>query len=378
MTIIDNLQKRPQPTTPDDTSDPPRFAQPVETTKDAFVVELTKFFNRADISRSRLEEIPTIRKFDVSLKKSESSHETAVKIIRKLPNVNENLPLVAVLGATGRNRPMGFSGQFVAPVAGKTFVASGNNETYDLSTITDPLGKTLKFRTVTPNKDTRITTILLRDGRFSDLSAATAAEIVKEINFQSLYARASVNVDGGINISYGGVADGGKVTGDIIIGDGTGDTGTAAAVLGFVNDQASQYLSTTPSNRYHQTTTLDIAIEVVAEDDNIRTELNDLVWSFFTFYMDERDYMFLGRSIFDPSIPNETYQVIIKPDPSMAGESEVPRPGGDEVDKLYVNRINVPVTTIQYTDRAVVGSAGTPFYLDADKVVYDGTIPQKN
>ena len=377
MAIIDNLNKRPIPTVPNDPSDPPRFAQPVETTKDAFVTELTKFFNRKDITQSRLEEIPTIRKFDISLKKSESSHETAVKIIRKLPNINENLPLVAILGATGRNLPMGFGGQYVAPVAARTFVASSNNGPYNLNTITLPT-KTLKFRTVTPNKDIRLTTIILRNSRFLNLLAATAEEIIAEINFQSLFARASVNAAGGINLAYGGVADGGRVTGDIIIGDENGDAGTAASILGFVNNQTSEYKSTTPFNRYHQATYLDIGIEVVAEDDNVRTELSDLVWSFFTFYMDDRDYMFLGRSIFDPSIPNETYQVIIKPDPSMSGENEVPRPGGDETDKLFVNRINIPVTTIQFIDRAVVGSTGSPLYLDADSVVFDGTIPQKN
>jgi hypothetical protein len=95
--------------------------------------------------------------------------------------------------------------------------------------------------------------------------------------------------------------------------------------------------------------------------------------------MDERDYTLLGRSIFDPSIPNETYQVIIKPDPSMAGEQEVPRPG-DERDKIYVNRLNIPVTTIQYLDKAVIvpGTINTPLYLDADNIEPDDSIPPKN
>lgn len=372
--IIDNLNKRPEATVPTDTSDPPRFAQPVETTKDAFVTELKKFFNRAKITQSRLEEIPTIRKFDISLKKNESSHETAVKVIRKLPNINENLPLIAVLGATGRNLPMGIGGQYVMPVAPRTFVASSINNIYNLSGFNQT--KTLKFRSVTPQKTIRTTTIVLRDSRFTSLVAATPEEVVKEINFQSLYVKAFVNTDNGISISYGGPADSGKVTGDIMIGDGT-DAGTAAAALGFTNNQTALYVNTIPYNRYHQATSLDIGIEIVAEDDNVRTELNDLVWSFFTFYMNDRDYMFLGRTIFDQSVSNETYQVIIKPDPSMSGENEVPRPG-DEKDKLYVNRINIGVTTIQYIDRAVVTASGTPFYYDAAKVTVDPTIPPKN
>lgn len=373
MTVIDNLSKRPQPTEPDDTTDPPRFGQPTETTKDVFLLELKKYFNRNLISNSRLSEIPNIRKFDVSYRAGESSHETAVKIIRKLPDIAENLPLIAILAATGRNLPMGIGGQFVKSVAARTFVQSGNTETFALEN-----SQTLKFKTITADKSERYTTIIFRGSRFDDITQATAQEVVDEINFQSLFARASVNSNGGINLAYGGPADSGGVTGDIEIGDEDGDAGTAAAALGFTVGQKSEYTSTIPYNRYHQATSLDIAMEVVAEDENVRTELVDLVWAFFTFYMDERDYMFLGRSIFDESIPNETYQVIIKPDPSMAGENEVPRPGGDERDKLYVNRINVSVTTLWYSDRAVVGSTGTPFYLDADGVEFDDTIPQKN
>lgn len=373
MTIIDNLSKRPIPTQPDDESDPPRFAQPTETTKDVFVAELKRFFDRNDISSSRLKEIPNIRKFDISYKVGESSHETAIKIIRKLPNINENLPLVAVLAATGRNLPMGIGGQFVKAVAARTFVASTKQQNFALES-----GQTLIYRTTTAQGDTYRSIVVFRGHRFTDISQATAQEVVEEINFQALYAKASVGKDGNINLAYGGPASGGGVSGDIEIGDEEGDAGTAADALGFTAGQKSEYTSTTPHNRYHQATSLDIAMEVVAEDENIRTELVDLVWAFFTFYMDERDYMFLGRSIFDPSIPNETYQVIIKPDPSMAGENEVPRPGGDETDKLYVNRINVSVTTLWYTDRAVVSTSGAPFYLDADGVEHDGTIPQKN
>jgi len=372
MAINDDLNKRPQPTIPDDPSDPPRFAQPTETTKDAFVAELKKFFNRNDtIYNSTLKQAPTIRKFDFSFKKTETSHETAVKIIRKLPNLNENLPLVAVLAATGRNISMGIGGQLVTRVSAITNVLSGNAQPYNL-----PPSSTLVFRTTSKTKEVFTTTIIFRTSRFTNIAQATAQEVCDEINFQSLYAHASVGQGNKINLGYGGPLTQG-VTGDIEIGDGAGNAGTASSILGFTNGQKAEYTSTTAFNRYLQSTALDIAIEVVAEDDNVRTELHDLVWSFFTFFMDSRDYTLLGRSSFDPSIPNETYQVIIKPDLSMAGENEVPRPG-DEVDKLYVNRMNVPVTTIQYIDRAVVSGGITPLYLDANNVQQDGTIPQKN
>lgn len=373
MSIVDNLQKRPEPTIPNDLQDPPRFGQTVETTKDAFALELTKFFNRAEITQSRINEIPTIRKFDISLKPSESSHETAVKIIRKLPNIDENLPLVAILGATGRNLSMGIGGPYVTSVSPRVLVSTSLQEPFVLAD-----KQTLKFRTITPDKQERTTTIIFRDSRFADITQATAAEVIKEINFQSLFARGIVNSDGGVDLSYGGPGDGGKVTGDIIVGDVSGDAGTAATGLGFIPGQTAIYTSVTPQNRYIKASYVDIGIEIVAEDDNVRTELTDLVESFFTFYVSERDYTFLGRSTFDNTIPNETYQVIIKPDPSMAGESEVPRPGGDEKDKLYVNRLNVPVTTMLYTDRSVITSSGAPFYRDSDDITFDPTIPQAN
>ena len=48
-----------------------------------------------------------------------------------------------------------------------------------------------------------------------------------------------------------------------------------------------------PTSNYYQATSIDIALEIAAEDYNIRTELTDLVWSFITFYMDSRDFNFL-------------------------------------------------------------------------------------
>lgn len=373
--IVDNLEKRPEPTIPDDETDPPRFGQIIETTKDVFVLELKKFFDRNRISSNRLREIPTIKKFDFSYKRNESSYETAVKVIRKMPDIDENLPLVAVLAATGRNLPMGIGGQFVAPVSARTFVQGSQIETFALED-----NQTLIYRTTTPQGEQLTSIVTFRGHRFVNIAAATAQEVIDEINFQALYAKASVGEGGRINLAYGGpvtAPERNGITGDIEIGDEEGDAGTAASVLGFIAGQKSEYSATVPFNRYHQAMSLDMALEIVSEGENTRTELIDLVWSFFTFYMDERDYMFLGRSIFDPSIPNETYQVIIKPDPSMAGESEVPRPG-DERDKLYVNRLNISVTTLWYIDRAVISSGSTPFYLDADGIQHDNTIPKKN
>jgi len=368
MSSIHDYDQSLEPTVPDDTTDPPRFGQPVETTKDAFVVELRKFFDRAHISASRLAELPTIRKFDVSTNPNESSLETAVKLIQKFPDLDENLPLVAVLGSTGRNLPMGISGQFMSVVADRTMVTGANTEPFALAD-----GDTIVFKTTEKDKTEHNTTIIFRASRFANIAAATVDEIIQEIKFQALYVK-GVNTNNALSIAFGGPLTH-RVTGDIEI---TGGSTNALTELGFTIGQNAEYVNSTAYNRYHQATYIDIAIEVAAEDYNIRTELTDLVWSFFTFYMDSRDYTFLGRGSFDTTISNEIYQVIIKPDPSMAGEQEVPRPN-DEKDKIFVNRINIPVTTIQYVDRAVlIPGTQTPLYLDADNLEYDDTIPEKN
>jgi len=365
--IIDNDPKGPAPTIPDDTTDPPRFAQPVETTKDAFILELRKFFDREYQTANKIQEVPNIRKYDVSFKPNESSQETAVNLIQKFPDISENLPLIAVLGATGRNLPMSIGGQYMATVHYPPLIESTIIEPYVLMN-----GQTIIYKTITTDGTEYTTTIILRNSRFANIGQATAAEVIDEINFQSLYGHGLAS-DGKVQLIYGGPINSGSASGTIeIVG------GTAITALGFTIGHSAAYTSVIPYHRYHQATSLDIGIEIVAEDYNIRTELNDLVWSFFTYFMDTRDFTFLGRSVFTKSIPDEWYQVIIKPELTMSGEQEVPRPG-DEKDKLFVNRINISVTTIQYIDKAVlIPGTTTPLYINKDGVAYDDTIPQKN
>jgi len=364
--IRDNLSRQPVPTVPDDLTDPPRFGQPIETTKDVLTIEFRKFFNRANHTVSTLEELPTIRKFDISFNPTESSQETAVNLIQKYPNIKEHLPLIAILGATGRNYPMsmGLGGSFVGQVIDSATIVSNNSEPYSLIN-----GQTIIYETTSFDGIINQSTIILRASRFANIAQATAQEVIEEVNFQALYAAGSAPT-GKVELSYGGPGTS-SIKGDIeIVG------GTALTALGFTVGQKAQYKDSIPYNRYIQSTSIDVAIEVVSEDANIRTELADLIWNFFTYQMNDRGYMFLGRSIFDPAIKNETYQIILKPDPSMTGEQEVPRPG-DEFDKLYVNRINVSMTTMQFIDKAVLKlGTTTPMYLGT--LEEDHNIPQKN
>jgi len=364
--IRDSLSRRPIPTVPDDLTDPVRFGQPMETTKDVFIIEFRKFFNRSNQTASMLEELPTIRKFDISFNPTESSQETAVNLIQKYPDITEHLPLIAVLGATGRNYPMsmGLGGSFVDRVMDPPTIISTNAEPYALID-----GQTIIYKTTSFKGVINQSTIILRASRFANIAQATAEEVIEEVNFQALYASGAAS-NGKVALSYGGPSTSG-VKGNIeIVG------GTALTALGFTVGQKAEYKNFTSYNRYIQSTSVDVALEVVSEDHNIRTELTDLLWNFFTYQMNDRSYMFLGRSTFDTNIKNETYQIVLKPDPSMSGEQEIPRPG-DESDKLYVNRVNVSVTTMQFIDKAVLKpGTTTPMYLGI--VEPDDGIPQKN
>ena len=364
--IFDDLNKAPVPTIPKDIKDPPLFAQPLETTKDAFTIELRKFFDRQYQTASRVEEIPTIKKYDISLSSSASSLETAVQLIQKHPSALENLPLIAVLGAVGRNRPMSINNQFVTAVSPRPSVLSSNTEPFILAD-----GQTIQFKTTDVNGNNRVSTIILRQSRFVNMAAATATEVVREINFQALYAN-GVDSSGKVVLAYGGPGTTGTSGSIEIVG------GTAIAALGFTIGQKSEYTNIVPYNRYIQSSNIDVALEVATEDENTRTEITDLIWAFFTFFITDRQSTLYGRSIFDNTISNETYQVIIKPDPSMSGEQEVPRPN-TQLDKVYVNRINVSTITMQYIDRAVVlPGTTTPFYLDANGILRDESIPPRN
>lgn len=365
MMIIDDLRKGSIPTIPTDLKDPPRFAQPVETTKDVFTLELQKYTNRQYQTASLIAELPTIKKYDISTNPNESSLETAVRLIQKHPGAVENLPLVAILGAVGRNRPISMNNQTVAVVAvGPSIVG----------TIAGPFvltdGMTILYTTVDERGNSHDSTIILRTSRFTSVGAATVDEVIAEINFQALYAHGT-NSAGKVEIGFHNLQSG-STGGDIKI---TG--GTALSVLGFTINQQALHTDIIPYRRYIQATNVDVAIEVATEDENTRTELTDLVWAFFTIVMNDRRFTFYGRSTYDSAVTMESYQITIKPDLSMAGEQEVPRPNS-QLDKVYVNRINIPVLICQYVDKAVlIPGTTTPFYLNGSNVQSSDLIPMK-
>ena len=97
-----------------------------------------------------------------------------------------------------------------------------------------------------------------------------------------------------------------------------------------------------------------IVIEIASVDTNMRSELTDLVFSFFTMYMEERLFSFLGDANTDTQTGDQNlYQLILKSQASIQGETQAPRPQGEGFQQIYYNRITVPIIFIDYVDREV-------------------------
>lgn len=97
---------------------------------------------------------------------------------------------------------------------------------------------------------------------------------------------------------------------------------------------------------------MNIIIEISAPDTNQRAELTDVVWGFFTTYTEETKFAFLGDTNPDSvsGVPNN-YQIILKAAAVLGGETDQPRPNGETYERIYFNRITVPITFLDYADR---------------------------
>lgn len=97
-----------------------------------------------------------------------------------------------------------------------------------------------------------------------------------------------------------------------------------------------------------------VVVELAMIDTNQRSELTDIVFSFFTEYMEQHAFAFLGDGEKDPlsGVPN-LYQIILKSTASLGGETDQPRPEGEPFNRIYYNRITVPVIFLDYVDREV-------------------------
>jgi hypothetical protein len=97
---------------------------------------------------------------------------------------------------------------------------------------------------------------------------------------------------------------------------------------------------------------LNIIIEIAAVDTNTRSELTDIIYSFFTMYMEQTAFSFLGDGSKSKisGVP-QNYQLIIQSKATLGGETDQPRPEGEPFNRIYFNRITVPIIFLDYVDR---------------------------
>ena len=376
MPVKDRSDLSPIPTTPLNNDQPPRFGGITELVKDAFVIELTNFMNTG-YSRLRPGELPRIDKYQVALDVDTDPLATAVNLIRSYPDIMEDMPLLAVLAATGNNLKLSFSDKYVSTMVPAAEVRSTiTNGVYALSG-----GQTLDIETHPSGRPEQVvhSSFKFPSFMFSNISSATLDEVIYVINFQALYCNAFKfkNPDGTYSLGIRAGGPHGKEFPNKIKIVG----GTSLSALGLTAGQEDQNYGPGKKvfTRHAISANMTVGIEVVTESENVRTELSDLLFDFLTFVMADRQFQFLGRSTFEDSVQDETYQIIIRDNEvSISGEQELPRPS-DPKDKIYVNRINVPVTVIQYTDRYIVNASGQPTYpITGVTLVTNEDLPEPN
>jgi hypothetical protein len=354
MPVLDNPNVVQEATTPDVTVQRPVFGGISDVTKDAFILELRHYL-QTSYTKVPDGELPRIGKYAVSGDVSTDPLETAVALVRSHPDITENLPVIAVMSTSGKNKKLGFSDSTTGFTI-KPATVTGTEE--GPFALTD--GDTLIFTTQPDGVETNIvtSTMVFRDFMFDDISQATLQEIINVINFQALYASAfAARTGAGTMLSLKAGGPQGRVFPNKITITG----GTARTIFGFTLNQEDQNYGAgkVAYSRHHMAADFSVMVEVLAESDNIRTELSDLVYSFFAYVLNERKFQFYGRSVYSDDILDEHYQIIVKDNEmSISGDQEIPR-SGDQKDKIYVCRMTIPVTTIMYSDRIITNLDGS-------------------
>lgn len=443
----DTLDRAFRATTPDDSLDPPRFSQVSETVKDALVLELRKFIAESAQTSMRREELVTIEKYQ-TFTGNLDAYETVARVVRKHPDVLERLPHIAVLSGAGNQRPLTIGPPILASVQEPPRLEVTGDGPFELAD-----GAVLALRTKPDGVTARESNLVFVASRFVDITAATKAEVIRAINEQALYVRATATDDGFV-IATGGPLGGQTPneievlpeTSDEVIAEfglatsGTGDTlgGTAPSMVltdagaAFAVADVGRYVTLTgcskpyfndgrfpitartattltftnkygksgtagtwfigdrddstnslrpPMNRYAFAWDMSVQLEVLCSDENTRGEVNDLVASFFTFWLESRMFTFWGRSSIpgstDPATAGEHYQIVLKPNFRQSGENEVGRPGNDGTDKIYVSAFTCDLTVSFYLDRPVLApDAFTEGWtVDAEDFSPDETLP---
>ncbi len=338
-------------TEPFDSSDPPRYGQLLETTKDGIASEFRRFFDYdSDDMRAKIGEWPTIQKYAHMSggTTTEKSMETVVNLIMAQADTPDRFPMIALTSASMKEKRLGIGGNIASTGQYSPSVTNTKTGPFDLQP-----GWTIEIET-DPNGDGEMvtSTILFEEILFSDIHNATADDIVAAIGMQALYFHSAATSSGYFQIATGGpLAKGSANTVEI-----TGGTAACLAELGLTVGQSASYLDTNnpPKQRFGVAADITINIDVVSDSLNTRTELADLVFDYFASYSERSYFQIMGRSYLDSEIdPPEWYQLILQGAFAWSGEYFQPRAGGDQREGIYSIRGSVPLLAVDFVNRDV-------------------------
>jgi len=320
--------------------------------------------------RAKAGELINIQKFaHMGVGSVEKSMESVMNLIQSYGDTPDRFPMVAITSASLREKRLGLGHNLSVMGQAPPSVKAANAGPFDLQDGWTIQVKTTPLGTAQPEA---ISTILFAPVIFSDIHNATTDDVAAAWNMQALYTRALVTSDGLLRVVAGGPCAQGVPNSLEVIG------GTPACLeaLGLVVGQKATYidLSTPPQKRMWIAGETVINIDVVADDLNVRTELADLVYAFFTFYMERHYFQFLGRSYFEEGLsPEEWFQIIMKGEFSWAGEYVTDRAGGEQKQKIYSIRGSVPVISVDFINRPV--DRGDATWLQSPDVKYNEALP---
>lgn len=363
-TIFDsNYRNDPVSQTPIDMAKP---MQLLETVKDIFVFELRRYFETEKANGLLLSEQPTIEKYKITdFQQGQDEFVSSVNVIRQLPDVLQKLPILAITAATGRNFVLGLGTQYVGVVQDPPRVLTSRGPWNLLP------NSQIQFST-----GAGTTIITLTATYVADFTKVQPIELMRAINAQSNIIRAEVNPDSTVLIylktpksqfltvvavnltDYSGTIGSPPDASGVITVDtnqisgisSLGANADAKGLLGLTGQSDDVYNPLRPpKHRYNQSKDLTLNIDVGTEDDNQRTELTDLLNYFLDLRLNERDFALLG----DTKL-GQNWQIILKQQTVLGGESEIPRPEGDGFSKIYVNRVSIPLVIVDYVDRPAV------------------------
>ena len=372
------LDRGPIATDPYDVNDVPRFGQLEELAKDVFKQELTQFFQYGTDGLAKLTELPTVEKYAIGTETGSSNLETFVNLIMSYADTPDRFPMVALTSASVRERRLGIGNNFIASVQYAPSISGTVSAPFNLVSgwqlilETWPRGVESIRQPFDDDLDvTQASTIEFVDTFFADPTAATLTETVTAINAQGLYYTASANSNGTLRLHAGGAL---APTSPNHI-EITGGDAECLLALGFTVGQSDTFTSTAnPSrNRYCIAADLVVNIDVISDDLNTKQELADLVFSFFGYYMEKRNFQFFGRSYFERGLdPEEWFHISFGGQFSWSGETSTARPGQEGYDRIYSARGSMPITVIDYLDKEVTAD---PTYGNLVTIVNDDTLP---